>query len=165
MLVFLVCIFFLCAGLSILVLGLSSASGPCGPCRRMRSYWLLMVMITNQQGRMALRPLIGISRSCRSFSRDNRLPLANKDTNEFFWKIKQPSLPVLQLYSPAALWHLISPAAANSRYCKSPSGGIELEQCLDNLVWSKAFQIQDPSSTRTMQETRRHVWAEVLFCS
>lgn len=107
-------LFPICAGLSILVLGPSSASGPCGLCRRMRSYWLLMAMITNQQGRTALRPPIGISRSCRSFSRDNRLPLANKNTDEF-WKIKHPSLPVLQLYkSPAALWHLISPTAANS---------------------------------------------------
>ncbi len=106
-------------------------------------------MITSQQGRMALRPLIGTSRSWRSSSTDKRLPLANKNSDEFLWTIKQFPVPVLPPYkTPAASWHLISPAAANHAVdmwevlCLWCSNGILLQQSSMN---------EGPDSSRPKQ--------------
>lgn len=79
------------AGLFILVLDASSASGHYGLCRKMRSSQSLMVTIMSQRGRRALKPLIGTSRSWMSSSRDTQLPPGNKKADGFV-RVSVPAL-------------------------------------------------------------------------
>lgn len=72
-----VCCSFVFSDSSTLVLDPSSASAPCGRCRGMRSWLLLMVTTTSHRGRAVRKHQTGTNRNCRPSSKD-RLPTGSK---------------------------------------------------------------------------------------